>query len=36
MRVVGPAPMGGQFVEIIMDEPPLAQGDAALFGATFC
>src|SRR5580704_10001211 len=23
MRVVGPAPMGGQFVEIIMDEPPL-------------
>ena len=23
MRVVGPAPMGGDFVEIIMDEPPL-------------
>ncbi len=23
MRVVGPAPMGGEFIEIIMDEPPL-------------
>ena len=23
MRVVGPAPMGGEFVEIVMDEPPL-------------
>ena len=23
MRVVGPAPMGGDFIEIIMDEPPL-------------
>jgi hypothetical protein len=23
MRVVGPAPMGGEFIEIVMDEPPL-------------
>jgi hypothetical protein len=23
MRVVGPAPMGGEFIELIMDEPPL-------------
>jgi signal transduction histidine kinase len=23
MRVVGPAPMGGDFIEIVMDEPPL-------------
>src|ERR1700689_1078565 len=23
MRVVGPAPMGGDYIEIIMDEPPL-------------
>ncbi len=25
MRVVGPAPMGGDYVEIVMDEPPLRQ-----------
>jgi signal transduction histidine kinase len=25
MRVVGPAPMGGDYIEIIMDEPPLRQ-----------
>src|SRR6266850_7527219 len=25
MRVVGPAPMGGEFVEIVMDEAPLRQ-----------
>lgn len=23
MRVVGPAPMGGEFIELVMDEPPL-------------
>ena len=23
MRVVGPAPMGGDFIELVMDEPPL-------------
>jgi signal transduction histidine kinase len=39
MRVVGPAPMGGQFVEIIMDEPPLRKamlvysGDLLLISA---
>ncbi|MFZ0423723.1 MAG: HAMP domain-containing sensor histidine kinase [Xanthobacteraceae bacterium] len=25
MRVVGPAPMGGEYIELIMDEPPLRQ-----------
>src|ERR1700677_5122697 len=26
MRVVGPAPMGGDYIEIVMDEPPLRKG----------
>jgi signal transduction histidine kinase len=25
MRVVGPAPMGGEYIELVMDEPPLRQ-----------
>ena len=32
MRVVGPAPMGGDYIEIVMDEPPLRK---ALLGYSF-
>ncbi len=32
MRAVGPAPMGGDFVEIVLDNGPAAPGDAALLG----
>ena len=30
VRAVGPAPMGGDFVEIVIEEGPLRDGDAAL------
>ena len=30
MRVVGPAPMGGEFVEIVMEEAPLRRPHAAM------
>ena len=31
IRAIGPAPMGGEFVEIVIDGRPAAQGDVALF-----
>jgi hypothetical protein len=30
MRVIGPAPMGGDFVEIVIEEGPAAQSDVPL------
>ena len=36
IRVVGPAPMGGEFVEIVLDEEAAARQDAAPSRATFC
>jgi len=35
MRVVGPAPMGGEYIELIMDERPAAPGDAGAIPETF-
>ena len=35
MRVVGPAPMGGEFVEIVVDEVPLRKAMSAI-RATCC
>ena len=36
MRVVGPAPMGGDFVEIVHRRGAAAAGDAALLASTSC
>ena len=35
MRVVGPAPMGGEFVEIVLDEKPLRSAMVRVLRPTF-
>jgi len=36
IRIVGPAPGGAQFIEVVVDELPLRQGECTVSPATCC